>query len=190
MKDFISDKSFKGLDYSLKRLQVAEYENCVFEGCDFSNGYLDNQNFMECRFVDCNLSNANIVNTQFNEVLFDHCKMMGLKFEESNDFLMDINFKHSILNLSSLAGLSLKKKHFLDCKMIEVDFTDANLTNTKFDNCDLDRAIFRNSILEGADFSSAYNFNIDPDTNTLKNAIFISNGLKNLLVKHQLKIVD
>ena len=190
MKDFISDKSFKGLDYSAKRLPVAEYENCVFEGCDFSNGYLDNQNFMECRFVDCNISNANIVNTQFNDVLFDYCKMMGLKFEESNDFLMDMNFKHSILNLSSLAGLSLKKKYFLDCKLVEVDFTESDLTRAKFENCDLDRAIFHNSILEGTDFSSAYNFNIDPDSNRLKNAVFTSGGLRNLLLKHHLKIVD
>ena len=178
------------MDCSVKRLPKAEYENCVFEGCDFSNGYLDNQHFMECRFVDCNLSNATIAHTQFNDVLFEHCKMMGLKFEESNDFLMDISFKHSILNLSSFIGLSLKKKHFLDCKMVEVDFTNANLTQAKFDNCHLDRAIFRNSVLEGADFSSAYNFNIDPDSNRLKNAVFTSSGLRNLLVKHQLKILD
>lgn len=190
MTHFISDRLFKGLDFSEKRLPKAEYENCVFKGCDFSNGYLDNQNFIECRFLDCNLSNANIAHTQFNEVEFDHCKMMGLKFEGSNNFLMDFTFKNAILNLSSFIGLSLKKKHFKECKLIEVDFTETDLSHVKFEKCDLERAIFHKSILEGSDFTSAYNFNIDPETNRLKGALFTLNELPNLLQKHQLKIMD
>lgn len=188
MPGFISDKLFDGLNFSKERLPKGEYENCVFQNCDFTKGYLDNQNFMKCRFLDCNLSNANIAHTQFNEVVFDHCKMMGLKFEESNDFLMDFTFKNCILNLSSFIGLSLKEKHFLDCKFIEVDFTKTDLTNTRFEKCDLERAIFQNSVLEGTDFSAALHFNIDPEKNKLKGAIFTLGELPNLLKKHQLNI--
>ncbi len=190
MSGFITDKLFEGLDYSQHRLPKGEYENCVFKNCDFSNGYLDNQNFMECRFLDCNLSNTNIAHTQFNDVLFDHCKMIGLKFEESNDFLMDFTFKDCMLNLSSFVGLSLKGNHFLDCKFIEVDFTETELTNAKFEKCDLTRAIFQNSVLEGVDFSAALHFDIDPERNRLKGAVFTLKELPNLLKKHQLKILD
>ena len=88
MKDFICDETFKNKDYTQTRLKRAEYENCRFEGCDFAHSFLDNQHFMECTFLDCNLSNANLTNTIFTEVAFEHCKMMGLKFEDCNDFLM------------------------------------------------------------------------------------------------------
>ena len=93
-KEFISDQSFKNQDYAKTRLPKGEYENCIFEGCNFENGYLDNQNFMECEFTHCNLSNTNLSHTTLNEVTFLHCKMLGLKFEDCNDFLLDFNFKN------------------------------------------------------------------------------------------------
>ncbi len=40
-KPFVSDRTFKGQDYTKTRLPKAEYENCIFEGCNFSDGYLD-----------------------------------------------------------------------------------------------------------------------------------------------------
>jgi len=94
---FIADQKFKGINYSKNRLPKAEYENCIFEGCDFSDGYLDNQNFMECEFIDCNLSNANLSHTVFNEVSFSHCKMMGLKFEQCNAYLMAFKFNNCMI---------------------------------------------------------------------------------------------
>ena len=188
MIDFISDKTFKNLDFSKQYLPKTSYENCVFTGCNFADGYLDNQNFMECTFVDCNLSNANISHTQFNAVVFNHCKMMGLRFEEANNFLMNFTFNHCVLQLSSFAGLSLKKTHFLDCKLIEVDFTKADLTQSIFAKCDLHRATFQDTILEKVDFTTAYNFNIDPEINRLKNAVFTLKEVPGLLKKHHLHI--
>lgn len=184
MTDFISDKTYKGVDFTKTRLPKAEYENCVFEGCDFSNGYLDNQNFMECTFLDCNLSNANITHTTFKEVAFDYCKMIGVKFDACNDFLMDFAFNHSALNLSSFVGLSLKNQKFLDCKLIEVDFTEADLSHAKFDSCNLDRAIFFDTNLEASDFTSAVNVTIDPERNQLKKAKFSKENVVGLLTKY------
>jgi uncharacterized protein YjbI with pentapeptide repeats len=55
-------------------------------------------------------------------------------------------------------------------------------------HCDLDRAIFGNTVLEGADLSTAYNYSIDPDINRLKKARFAAQGLAGLLGKYQIII--
>jgi len=189
-KPFIADQTFKGQDFTKTRLQKGEYENCIFEGCDFSNGYLDNQNFMECEFIDCNLSNANIAHTVFNEVSFSHCKMMGLKFEESNDFLMIFNFTDCVLNFSTFYQLKLKAVRFSECKLIEVDFSESDLTGAILDSCDLSKALFYHSILEKTDFRTAYNFTIDPEYNRLKKAKFSKENIIGLLGKYELDISD
>ncbi len=38
------------------------------------------------------------------------------------------------------------------------------------DNCDLNRAVFDNSILEKADFRTSLNYSIDPELNRIKKA--------------------
>lgn len=188
-KEFISDQTFKAQDYTKIRLPKGEYENCFFEGCDFSTGYLDNQHFLECEFIDCNLSNANLKHTIFNEVIFSHCKIMGLKFEDLNDFLIAFRFEHCTLNLSSFHQMQLKNMVFKNCKLLEVDFTESGLTSAVFENCDLDRAIFNRTNLEKSDFTKALNFNIDPEQNRLKKAKFSRDGLQGLLQKHDISIV-
>ncbi|WP_273565323.1 pentapeptide repeat-containing protein [Maribacter halichondriae] len=186
---FIADQTFKAQDYTKTCLPKGEYENCIFEGCDFSNGYLDNQNFLECEFIDCNLSNANLKHTIFNEVTFSHCKMMGLQFEDLNDFLIAFRFEHCTLNLSSFHQMQLKNMIFRDCKLVEIDFTEADLTNAIFEHCNLARAIFDQTNLEKADFTTSIHFNIDPERNPLKKAKFSKDGLHGLLQKHNIVIV-
>ncbi|WP_047246606.1 pentapeptide repeat-containing protein [Maribacter thermophilus] len=188
MSDFICDQIFRPKNYTKSPLPRASYENCTFEGCDFSNGYLDSQNFMECTFIDCNLSNANLTNTTFNEVDFKHCKMMGLKFEDCNDFLMNFSFVDCILNLTSFYELTLKNQCFTDCKLISVDFSKTILNNSKFENCDLEKAIFSGTSLIKADLSSSYNIVLDPEKNKLTNAHFSLEALPGLLVKHKIKV--
>lgn len=184
----ILDQTFKNQDYIKSRLPKGEYENCIFEGCTFENGYLDNQNFMECEFRDCNLSNANLAHTIFKEVTFSHSKMIGLQFEDCNDFLLNFRFEYCTLDFSSFYGLNLKAQVFKDCKLIEVDFTETDLINANFGGSNLDRAIFSQSNLQNADFTRAFSFNIDPEKNLLKDAKFSTDGLLGLLNKYEIKV--
>ena len=57
-----------------------------------------------------------------------------------------------------------------------------------FDNCDLARAIFANSILEKADFRTSYNFSIDPEINKIKKAKFSLTTVSGLLGKYDIEI--
>lgn len=72
--------------------------------------------------------------------------------------------------------------------MISVDFMGSDLTEVLFDNCNLRRAVFINTIANKADFSTSYDYAFDPDKNKIKKAIFSTDGLKGLLEKYDLVI--
>lgn len=187
-KPLVFDKTFKRENYVKVRLPKAEYENCVFESCDFSNGYLDSQNFLECEFIDCNLSNANIAHTVFNDISFSHCKMMGLKFDDLNDFLLSFRFNNCTLNFSSFYQMQLNNMQFINCKLLEVDFTETRLISAIFDDCNLENALFENTVLEKADFRTAYNYNFDPEKNRISKAKFSKDGVLGLFEKYDIVI--
>ena len=72
--------------------------------------------------------------------------------------------------------------------MIETDFTEADLSDCKFNNCNLKNAFFSRTVLKNADLSSSYNFIIDPDDNIVKKAKFSLHGLPGLLAKYDIRI--
>ncbi len=62
---FISDKTYKEIDFTQNHLVKAEYDNCTFINCIFTESYLSNISFLECNFIDCNLSNVKVKGTTF-----------------------------------------------------------------------------------------------------------------------------
>jgi len=184
----IEDQEFNKVDYTKIALQKGEYELCTFIGCNFSNSELSKIKFIECEFVGCNLSSANIFGTSFQEVKFEECKMLGIRFDLCDGFGLAIEFTNCQLDLSSFYQVKLTNSIFLDCKLIEVDFTEANLSKIKIDNCDLAGAVFERTNLEKANFSTAFNYSIDPEINKLKGASFSMPAITGLLDEYQLKI--
>ncbi|PCJ98015.1 MAG: hypothetical protein COA50_03540 [Flavobacteriaceae bacterium] len=185
---FVEDIDYKGENYSTTRLKKGEYEHCTFINCNFSNANLTNSSFMECEFIDCNLSNANVTATSFKEVFFKDCKLLGVHFDQCNDFLLAFNFEDCTLSLSSFYQLKLKKTRFKNCNLEEVDFVEVDVTEAIFDNCNLNRAIFENTILVKADLRTSYNFSIDPENNRIKKAKFSKEGISGLLEKYDIVI--
>ncbi|NJB71740.1 uncharacterized protein YjbI with pentapeptide repeats [Saonia flava] len=187
-KPFIEDEHFKGENYTQNRLAKGEYEHCTFTNCNFSNGNLTNSSFLECEFIDCNLSNSNITASSFNEVLFKDCKLLGLRFDQCNDFLLSFTFEDCALNLASFYQLKLKKIWFKKCILEEVDFVEADLTEALFDDCNLKHAIFENTLLEKADFRTSHSFSIDPENNRIKKAKFSKENIVGLLETYDIMI--
>ena len=70
----------------------------------------------------------------------------------------------------------------------EVDFVEAELTNASFKDCDLTNAVFENTLLEGADFRTAFNFSIDPERNEISRARFSVQNVVGLLGKYRIRI--
>jgi len=114
--------------------------------------------------------------------------MLGLHFDNCNEFLFTVEFDNCFLNLSSFYKRKLKKTNFYNSSLQEVDFTETDLTGSLFDNCDLNKAIFENAILKKADFRTSYNYSIDPEINQIKKAKFSMTGIAGLLNKYDIEI--
>jgi len=168
---------------------ASTFENCRFLNCDFSNANFANKLFSDCFFEDCNLSVMNLANTGLQNIRFTHCKLSGANFTRCNDFLLEMHFENCILDNAIFFKKKNKKGIFKDCSMIETDFTEADLTDAKFENCNLHRAFFDRTILKNADLSTSYNFIIDPDNNDIKKAKFSAQGLPGLLAKYDIRII-
>ncbi len=185
---FIQDQNFDKLDYTQEPLAKGEYENCTFTNCNFEETNLNDIKFMNCDFHDCNWSLAQLNGTVLREVKFKDCKMLGLQFETCNDFGLSFSFENCQLNHSTFFQMNIKKTIFRNCQLREIDFSESNLTNVVFDNCDLAQAIFINTVLDKADFRTAYNYSIDPESNRLKKAKFSILGISGLLDKYDIVI--
>jgi len=80
------DKRFDKVDFTIKPPEREEYESCTFKNCDFSNSDLSEMVFMECEFENCNLSLVKLNKTALRDIKFINCKMLGLRFENCNQF--------------------------------------------------------------------------------------------------------
>lgn len=185
---FTQDQIFDKLDFTQEPLAKGEYENCMFTNCNFEEINLNDIKFMDCNFQDCNWSLVQLNGTVLREVKFKDCKMLGLQFETCNDFGLLFSFENCQLNHSTFFQMNIKKTIFRNCQLREIDFSESNLSNVIFDNCDLAQAIFINTVLDKADFRTAYNYSIDPESNRLKKAKFSILGISGLLDKYDLTI--
>src|SRR5699024_4545768 len=142
----------------------------------------------ETEFIDCNFSNANLSQSLFQKVVFNNCKMLGLNFDECNQFNFTAVFENSQLNHSSFYQMNLNRTKFIKCQMKGVDFTEASLKNTTLINSDLFEARFDNTNLKKADFSHSFNYSIDPELNQVKGAVFSFPEVIGLLDKFDINI--
>lgn len=113
---------------------------------------------------------------------------MELRFETCNTLIFSVSFADCLLDYSSFYQLKLKKTPFLRCHLKEVDFTEADLSEVNFPNCNLMDALFDRTNLEKANFSTAQNYRIDPNTNNIKKAKFSLDGLPGLLATYNIEI--
>ncbi len=185
---YLADQRFENTNFAEKPLPGKELDGCVFVNCNFERCNLSGVVFAECEFVGCNLSLANLKKTALKEVSFKDCKLLGLRFEECQEFLFAVRFDKCVLNHSSFYNWKLKKTLFRDSSLQEVDFSGADLTESVLDNCDLKRATFASTNLEKADFRTAYNYLLDPEQNRIKKAKFAVPGVLGLLSKYDIRI--
>ena len=162
---------------------ATRYEACRFRNCDLSYANLTSISFIDCVFEQCNLSLAITADTALQDVVFKDCKLTGLDFSKCRSLAFGVSFMHCNMESTSFHKCKLKGTDFVSCILKGTDFAACDLTNANFDNCDLDSAIFDQTNLKGADFRTAYNFVINPEQNSLKQAKFSIYGLPGLLAQ-------
>jgi uncharacterized protein YjbI with pentapeptide repeats len=183
-KNYFTDKTF----HRENTIKSGEYESCIFNECNFLELDFSGSVFANCTFNSCNLSMVKLTKTAFREVVFKDCKMLGLRFDNCNELGLSVSFENCQLNHSSFYKTKIKKTVFKNSQLQEVDFAEADLTNSVFDNSNLLLSVFEFTILEKADFRTAYNYTINPENNRIKKAKFSISGVAGLLDKYDIEI--
>lgn len=184
----IESKIYERIDFTVNPLPRDEYDSCSFLNCNFYNAELSHITFRDCKFENCDFSLAKLKNTGLNNIQFAGCKLLGVLFNECNQFLLSVEFENCMLKLAVFNKLKLKKTHFKNCNLEEADFTETELTSTLFDNCDFRRAIFHKTKLDKSDFRTSINYSIDPENNNIRKAKFSISGVVGLLDKYDIDI--
>lgn len=183
------DQGFVNLTFIEMETKNREFENCSFKHCDFSNGVFLSCKFMDCVFTNCNLSMVKFPDCQMNNATFMDCKLLGLNFSQCLDFLFGVRFEGCLMDYCSFARKKSPKTQFKKCSMRHVDFFESDLSKSVFSDTDLTNAVFESTILKEVDFTTASNYSIDPERNTIKKAKFSLYGIEGLLQKYDIKIV-
>lgn len=189
-RKYVCDEHINDWDATGNPMERSEFEDCTFSRCNFSGSELSFFSFEECEFDDCDFSNARINGSSFKNVKFTNCKMLGLRFDECDDFLFQVDFEHCNLALASFYGVSLKQRSFISCNLRETDFTEAKMQGCSMVSCQTYEAQFERTHLERADLRGADGITLDPENNFIKGARFSRENLEGLLSKYQIVIED
>ncbi len=166
-----------------------EYNNCTFKKCDMKESQFILAKFIDCIFEECDLSMMKWDRSDLNGIAFKQCKILGVNFSLCSDFLFSVRFESCMMDYCSFMGKKMHKTKFIKSSLKETTFTQADLTGSEFDECNLLDTVFRQSNLTSVNFSTAYDFIIDPELNTMNKAVFATHSLPGLLHRYNLRIV-
>lgn len=170
-EDICEDRTFDGVSLRDSQVVSKTFTQCEFERCDFTKTVFQDCRFENCRFRNCDLSLAKPLECIFLRVRFEDSKLVGINWTHAKKQLLnfhDFNFSKCVLSYSVFMGLNLKKINIIECVAKDVDFSEADLTQAKFNFTDLAGSHFLHTNLTQADFVDAKNYGIDPTCNIVK----------------------
>lgn len=182
------DKEFANINFNETGADADGYEQCRFINCNFEEVNLSMIKFVDCVFKGCNLSLVKLGDTVFRDVQFIDCKMLGLHFEHCHAFGLTASFDNCVLNHACFFQLKIKKTTIKNCKLIECDFTEADMSESVLHCNDFNGAIFDHTNLQKADLRGSFNYAINPGINQIKKATFSLHAVAGLLHQYDIKI--
>lgn len=192
-EDEYFDVKFTELKFEKKKLSNKIFENCLFEHCEFSETQFIGCRFIDCEFLQCNLTAMVPQNTSFSETLFSESKLLGVNWTQAKwplvHLLSPIKIFKSNISHCNFYELNLKETVIEQCKAHDVDFRGADFSNSRFVQTDLAKCLFLHTNLSCCDFTDAFNYNIDPNQNTVKGAKFSLPDALNLLEHFEIEII-
>lgn len=148
--------------------------------------------FDRCRFVATDLSLSKWTDCTIRDTTFQDCRLTGADFSVASwsaySASSPISFDRCDLSYANFARSRLGAIRVSECRALEAEFMEADLTGATFHETDLARAGFARSNLSNADFRTAFGFIIDPITAKLRGARFSSNQLIGLVVGFGIEI--
>jgi fluoroquinolone resistance protein len=168
---YYEERDFMGVSCRGIEIREVEFFQCRFDGCQFLECVFRDCRFEQCVFEKCDLSVVKPLESRFTDVRFLKSKMLGIDWTLAAT-PATLAFQNCIVSHSMFQKLSLRNLEMSDCIAHEVDFTSANLTKANVARTDFLNSRFVDVNLNGADFSHATNYAIDPTANRLKKAVF------------------
>ena len=181
MDTYFSELEYQGVtfrlnDYRKALVEKIEFVECKFLKCNFREAQILSCKFNHCTFVDCDFGLVSLKNSQFMETTFKKCQLIGINWTETSlarkHYIKPVDFIECVLNHCTFTGLSLKKLQISHCVSHNVDFSDADLTQTNCRQTDFASSRFHHTCLTGADFTGATNYSISVIDNPVNNAKF------------------
>jgi uncharacterized protein YjbI with pentapeptide repeats len=186
--NYVIDLAISDQNFGIQDIMYKDYERCTFTNCDFTQCDFLGTAFTDCVFVSCNFNEAKINYVSLRDAQFTNCNFTGVNFSMVDSLLFSVTFTNCVLDYSRFYTLKIKGTLFSNCSITAADFMQTDMTDVVFDNCNLHKSVFSGTIANKADFSTSYNFVIDPEKNKLKKAKFSAAGLKGLLEKYDIVV--
>lgn len=166
------ERKFAAADFSGLDLSRHSFEGCVFSSCHFREMAVSGASFRSCAFENCEMVLVKLTQACLNEVAFRGCKIMGVNFAYCDKFGFSPSFEGSVLDSVAFFENHLRRARFVDCRIVNSDFTECDLREADFSGSSLERTEFAKCDLGKADFRASKGYSIDPAGNKLRGARF------------------
>ncbi len=148
--------------------------------------------FDRCRFVGTDLSLSKWTDCVLRDTTFEDCRLTGADLSVAKwsaySATSPNRFERCDLSYANFSRARLGAIRMSECRALEAEFMESDLTGAVFDDTDLSRATFARTNLSDADFRTAFGFVIDPVTAKLRGARFSSSALAGLVLGFGIEI--
>lgn len=188
-----TDESIDGAMPAHKTLRDVEFADCEFRLTSSDAPWTPVECvFDRCRFVGTDLSLSKWTDCTIRDTTFQDCRLTGADFSVANwtaySATSPNTFDRCDLSYANFARSRLGAIRVSECRALEAEFMEADLTSAIFHDTDLGRAGFARSTLTNANFLTAFGFVIDPTTAKLRGARFSSGSLAGLVIGFGIEI--
>jgi uncharacterized protein YjbI with pentapeptide repeats len=167
-----------------------EFSRCSFRSCDFSQAVLAGSEFTDCVFSECNFSNTSFSGCRFLDPTFSGCKLAGLAFYRLDQLVFGFVARECRILNCNFSDIKSKKSVLSKCVVTDCDFADADFQAADFRDTEFSGCVFHKVDLKKADFTGAFGYEINPQTNDVKRATFSMPHVVGLLCGLDIKIKD
>lgn len=187
-------ETFADMEFAQKELAFVRFYDCTFRNCDFGDTVFKGCKFSGCAFESCNLNFMKLTDSEYRDVRFVKSRLVGVNWTEA-DWPRTagralLSFDQCTVSHSTFIGLRLPKTKMTDCMAKNVDFRDADLTESDFGGSELSESLFGDTILVGADFRRATDYAINPTDNRIQKAKFSLPEATSLLYNMDIQLGD
>ncbi len=189
-----TEQTFGDVRLDGERLIESEFYDCTFTRCSFVEATLKRCRFVHCTFRDCDLSLVRLADCVIADTTFEACRLVGIDWTQVSWSAVrlgePLRFVNCDLHHSTFIGLNLRGLVLKDCRAVDVDFREADLTRATFAGTDLSESLFLHTDLTRADLSAACNYRISPAQNALTGAKFSLPEALSLLTSMDIELVE